>query len=254
MVCQVVRMKRGRRANEKSKQPTTTPSIRIAQHVIKRHISTNTFSYFMHPTNTSPLDAKIVMSNDFDDQLETSMNGKDAAAHPTTSDADPREDQATTNTSPTTKKRKPKPQTTLSSFTIRNPPWSYITLQLLTQANLSTIATVSTINSNSINATSTPSKPNPHQRTQGPILDELTIHLNLQAALRQFLGLHGTAISFDILKIEGQNIWIRVPREDASAVVAAVGGWIGKGGEGWRVINWGAWGPREVGDGRGLFG
>jgi ribonuclease P/MRP protein subunit POP8 len=41
----------------------------------------------------------------------------------------------------------------------------------------------------------------------------------------------GTAISIDILKIETLStnvfLWIRVPREDAAAVVGAVSSWIG---------------------------
>ena len=43
------------------------------------------------------------------------------------------------------------------------------------------------------------------------------------------------------------DVWIRVPREDGSAVVAAVGNWVGKGdkgGEGvvsWRVRGRGEW-------------
>jgi ribonuclease P/MRP protein subunit POP8 len=73
-------------------------------------------------------------------------------------------------------------------------------------------------------------------------LDALTAHLHLRAALSQFLGLHGTAIPVDILKLHDNNVHIRVPREDASAVVIAVGGWVGKTGEGWRVKNSGSWG------------
>lgn len=46
----------------------------------------------------------------------------------------------------------------------------------------------------------------------------------------------------DILNLEGSDVHVRVPREDASAVVIAVGGWMGKGGEGWRVKSQGSWG------------
>ncbi|KAI4752433.1 hypothetical protein E4T52_15315 [Aureobasidium sp. EXF-3400] len=73
-------------------------------------------------------------------------------------------------------------------------------------------------------------------------LDALTAHLHLRAALSQFLGLHGTAIPIDILKLNDNDVHIRVPNEDASAVVIAVGGWVGKAGEGWRVKNSGPWG------------
>jgi ribonuclease P/MRP protein subunit POP8 len=58
-------------------------------------------------------------------------------------------------------------------------------------------------------------------------LDNLTVRSYLTSALRQFLGLTGTAISIDILKVEGKECWIRVAREDIRAVIAAIGGWIG---------------------------
>jgi ribonuclease P/MRP protein subunit POP8 len=51
------------------------------------------------------------------------------------------------------------------------------------------------------------------------------------------MGLTGTAIPIDILKLENacppeekyDSVWIRVPREDAAAVVGAVSSWIGGG-------------------------
>lgn len=82
--------------------------------------------------------------------------------------------------------------------------------------------------------------------SQTPQLDALTARTHLTSALTQFLGLSGSAISIDILKIEERQVWVRVPREDAGAFVAAVGGWIGNGAGreekvGWRVggrSNW----------------
>ncbi|APA07833.1 hypothetical protein SS1G_00567 [Sclerotinia sclerotiorum 1980 UF-70] len=79
-----------------------------------------------------------------------------------------------------------------------------------------------------------------------PQLDDITAKSYMTSALTQFLGLHGSAISIDILKTEGKDVWIRVMREDASALVAALGGWVkrlGNGDEqvGWRVkgrANW----------------
>jgi ribonuclease P/MRP protein subunit POP8 len=56
-------------------------------------------------------------------------------------------------------------------------------------------------------------------------LDAITARTYLTAALSQYLGLTGTAISIDILKVTDQDFWIRVPRQDASAVVAAVCQW-----------------------------
>ena len=89
-----------------------------------------------------------------------------------------------------------------------------------------------------------------------PQLDDITAKSYMTSALSQFLGLHGSAISIDILKTEDKGVWIRVMREDASAVVAAMGGWIkrlGNGDEqvGWRVkgrANWlgGLVGERDI--------
>lgn len=111
----------------------------------------------------------------------------------------------------TKRKRSEKTSSTVTQFTIRNPQWSYLQLSLLTKS--------------------------PNYQ-----LDALTAHLHLRAALSQFLGLHGTAIPIDILKLSGNDVYIRVPREDSSAVVISVGGWVGKAGEGWRVKDSGSWG------------
>jgi len=128
----------------------------------------------------------------------------------------------------TKRKRSSKP-TTISQFTIRKPFWAYIHLALLVPRS----------------QTSQPTPP----------VDAITAHLHLQSALGQFLGLHGTAIPFDILKLGDQDVWIRVPKPDVNAVVAAVGGWIGKGGHGWRVKVWNCWGPKATGSGgKDLFG
>ncbi len=76
-------------------------------------------------------------------------------------------------------------------------------------------------------------------------LDDLTVRSYLISAFTQFLGLTGSAISVDILKVEPKECWIRVPREDLSAVIAAVGGWVGHGENGrevgWRVRESGNW-------------
>lgn len=109
------------------------------------------------------------------------------------------------------RKRSEKASSNVTQFTVRNPPWSYLQLSLITNS--------------------------PDYQ-----LDALTAHLHLRAALSQFLGLHGTAIPIDILKLHGNDVHIRVPREDASALAVAVGGWVGKSGEGWRVKNPSSWG------------
>jgi ribonuclease P/MRP protein subunit POP8 len=120
------------------------------------------------------------------------------------------------------KKRQSKPHI-LTQITLRNPSWSYIRLQHLSTPN------------------STQEKP--------ADLDAITAHQHLSQALRQFLGLHGAAIPFDILKLSGQDVYIRLAAEDRSALVAAVGGWVSSNGEGWRVKGWSSWDARadEVG-------
>ncbi|OJI99029.1 hypothetical protein ASPVEDRAFT_496720 [Aspergillus versicolor CBS 583.65] len=99
------------------------------------------------------------------------------------------------------------------SFTARNPPWTYFKLQLIHQPNTSTA-------------------------TKATPLDPLTARTHLNTALSQFLGLSGTSIPIDILSVTPETnisepkaidkyVWIRVPRQDASAVVSAVSSWIG---------------------------
>jgi ribonuclease P/MRP protein subunit POP8 len=58
-------------------------------------------------------------------------------------------------------------------------------------------------------------------------LDILTVRSHLTSGLNQFLGLTGAAISVDILKVDQNGCWIRVPREDLKAVIAAMGQWVG---------------------------
>jgi len=103
----------------------------------------------------------------------------------------------------------------ISTLTIKHPPFSYACLELISDP---------------------PSKAS---------LDDLTVRSYLTSAFTQFLGLTGSAISVDILKVEDKECWIRVPREDLSAVVAAVGGWVGgsdkNGRVGWRVRVSGNW-------------
>jgi ribonuclease P/MRP protein subunit POP8 len=103
----------------------------------------------------------------------------------------------------------------ITSKTITNPPFSYVCLELVSDA------------------------------AAGTKLDEITVRTYITSALTQFLGLTGSAISVDILKVRKRECWIRVPREDLSPVVAAVGGWMGgndaEGRVGWRVKASGNW-------------
>lgn len=82
----------------------------------------------------------------------------------------------------------------------------------------------------------------------------MTAHMHLNAALSTFLGLHGSAITFDILKLEGQGVWIRVQAEDRAAVVAATGGWVSKAKEGWRMKGWSCWNAAAAAAGRDAAG
>ncbi|KAI4177843.1 MAG: hypothetical protein LQ343_000307 [Gyalolechia ehrenbergii] len=87
-----------------------------------------------------------------------------------------------------------------------------------------------------------------------PAIDILTARTYLTSALQQYLGLAGTAISIDFLKVQGRDIWVRVPREDGAAFVGAVSGWVGSGGVAWRIRGKSEWlGSLVAGDGRELF-
>lgn len=106
--------------------------------------------------------------------------------------------------------------------TIRNPPFSYLHLTLLAPATI--------------------------------VFDLLTARAHLTSALNQFLGITGTAIPVDFLKIEGRDVWVRVPREDGAAVVSAISGWVGGEGVAWRIREKGDWlGAVVAGGGRRIF-
>lgn len=101
-------------------------------------------------------------------------------------------------------------------------------------------------NSVNINRITDPSLPN------SDALDLITAKTYLTSALSQFLGLSGTAIPIDILKLQFEEtpvagnsaklkvrntLWVRVPHDDAAAVVAAVSSWIGgnNGSAAWKI-------------------
>ncbi|KAK5393708.1 hypothetical protein LTR07_001159 [Exophiala xenobiotica] len=89
-----------------------------------------------------------------------------------------------------TSKMTQRDSSTTTSFTLRNPPYAYF-----------------------------------HLSIQSLQFNEITARSYLTAALQQYLGLTGTAIEIDILKVEGAHIWIRVPRDDEFAVTAALSQW-----------------------------
>lgn len=117
--------------------------------------------------------------------------------------------------SPTKRKQSQPKGHEITTKTIKAPPFSYALLELITEST----AKVS--------------------------LDEITVRSYLTAAFTQFLGLTGSAISVDILKVDGKECWLRFPREDLNPALAAAGGWVGgKDGEGkvgWRVKARGNW-------------
>lgn len=100
------------------------------------------------------------------------------------------------------------------SFTLRKAPYSYFHLSL-----------------RPLIATSQA----PHD------LDEISARAYLTLALQQYLGLTGTAVSIDILKVEARDVWIRVPSEDEVAVTASLSQWAGSKDLTWRIQQRGTW-------------
>ncbi|KAF2491716.1 hypothetical protein BU16DRAFT_492921, partial [Lophium mytilinum] len=98
----------------------------------------------------------------------------------------------------------PKVSHLLHASTLRNPRWTYFHLAFV------------------------PTTPDPPG--VGADLDPLTARTHLTTPLAQFLGTHGASISIDILKIEGREVWVRVPAEDGKIVGAGLAGWVGKSG------------------------
>lgn len=112
--------------------------------------------------------------------------------------------------------------------TIRHLPWTYFHLSLISPEITS-------------------------QCTDAEV-DILTARTYLTSALQQFLGITGTAIPVDFLKVEGRNIWIRVPRDDSAVIVSALSGWIGRESVAWRIKGKSEWlGSLVAGDGSDLF-
>lgn len=130
-----------------------------------------------------------------------------------------------------------------TTFTLRDLPYTYIHLSLIHPPTAVAAARVTASASASASALA----------AYAPALDILTAHAALQSALSRFLGLHGAAISVDILHVvaETAEFWIRVPRLDGDQVVAAVVGWIGRDGQVLRVKGRGDWLGGLVMGGRG---
>lgn len=71
---------------------------------------------------------------------------------------------------------------------------------------------------------------------QPPRLDILQVKAYCTAALRQFLGLTGQAMPIDIIKVEGNQCWLRVPRQDLGRFAAAITAWKGTSDGGVRCL------------------
>ena len=121
---------------------------------------------------------------------------------------------------------------TLSQTTIRNPPFFYLHLALISSIDLQ-----------------------PSADKQLSPFDDVAARTHLTSALERFFGLTGSAIPIDILHRAGNEIWIRVPHQDGSAMLAALTTWIGEAdGVQWRVKGSGTWlGGLGMGDGRKLW-
>ncbi|KAL9612751.1 MAG: hypothetical protein Q9167_002690 [Letrouitia subvulpina] len=91
---------------------------------------------------------------------------------------------------------------TTQDLTIRHLPWTYFHLSLQTTSN-------------------------PVATAQSAPIDIITARRYLSSALQQFLGLTGTAICIDILKVDGRDVWLRVPSDDRAAVTNALSSWVG---------------------------
>ena len=103
------------------------------------------------------------------------------------------------------------------TFTLRSPPYSYLHLSLV------------------------PPEPSAKSSSDETPLDSVTVYSYLNSALSRFLGVHGSSISFDILKESGRDVWVRMASEDASVLVAALAQWTNSRGEVLRVIGRSAW-------------
>ncbi|CAN9257793.1 unnamed protein product [Alternaria alternata] len=134
---------------------------------------------------------------------------------PTPKDVDTSELDSTTPTSSNTKKRKRKDNAQekqvhiLHQSTFRKTAWSYFHLILLTPGT----------------AAIPPATASPDSTTTS--LSPLLASSLLTHSLRSYLGITGTAIPIDMLKISERSVWVRIPRQDARAFRASLSGWVG---------------------------
>jgi len=91
-----------------------------------------------------------------------------------------------------------KKSTEIRTFTIRSSPFGYAQLQLSSD---------------------------PPRETQN--LDAIQVRSYCGSAMTRYLGYMGKAISIDVLKVEGEHCWVRVPQPNLAAFAAAISAWPG---------------------------
>ncbi|KAF2003088.1 hypothetical protein P154DRAFT_573488 [Amniculicola lignicola CBS 123094] len=231
--------------------------------------------------STIPTTAATIATTSTSSNPTLPSNSNPTANHPSTNpppSAPPNPPSADTEMldaqDPATKKRKrPQKPHILHQTTFRNNAWTYLHLELQTPFTIALPASSSLKRrgrggggggGRAVTAPSTATS------TALRDLDPLTASTLLTPTLSAFLGLHGSRIPVDILKCEGRDVWIRVPREDGKGVLGALTGWMGwceaglvpggaEGGEGengrvrvsWRVRGKGDWLGAVVGEGDG---
>jgi len=92
----------------------------------------------------------------------------------------------------------------LTTATIKHPPFAYVHLTSTTQGPPDT-ATDGTMDVDT-----------------DTDLDALEVRAYCTAALRQFLGHTGEAMSVDILQVRGSDVWLRISRQDLGSFTAAL--------------------------------
>ncbi len=64
-------------------------------------------------------------------------------------------------------------------------------------------------------------------KTEPAPLDALEVRSYCALALQRFLGVSGAGMPVDVLKVQGCECWVRVPREDLARFAAAITAWPG---------------------------
>ncbi len=195
----------------------------------------------------------------------------------TTTDGQPEPDAAISQKALKKAKRKDhgtKTPGTLHTSTFRKPRFTYLRIRLVTPESISLASTttvtpkISSTSTNNTTITSIPLPQKPPPNDPEPSISPLTTLTLLTPSLTKFLGRTGGAIPIDILHCIARDAYIRVAREDARAVRAALSGWVGwcdggsipgLGDEAgkvrvvWRVVGEGGWLGNLSGNGEDLF-